>query len=193
MRCKWCRKEHGELRKYHHIDGKQYELCTDCIEDAKAGRCRICKKHIIKSCTIRGLCTDCIQLEAYRRPKIEDDAIQRLEDELNSDMSHGIPVTDEVINKWIVNSALGFTPDMLRTDMVLRQLWMMTMYRISGIEDTKIVEETKQDIEWILDNELDKITYKNTRIAVKGTEKFEEMMGGKEVAVNHGNVYFVLV
>lgn len=159
--CEWCGKE-ANLFNY---DGMK--ICVDCETSAKLGKCRKC--GIPSFGLVRGLCMDCLQLDAINSysKQMEEDCSNESDEEKDA-FSAAMTFTESEFEKYMVYdpNGLGFTPEDLKKSLLMKKIWIMTKLTAAGITDSKLINDNLEDIIYLIDNNFEKLLNKKCILTI---------------------------
>ena len=142
--------------------------------------CKICKKETDK--IVDEMCIDCFNQSMNKLNEVSNIATYMAEKSLREGVSSGEPVSKDAIKGMSIDKVMH--PDEFKKTSVTRQVFALALIRMANITDTSVQLAASKDIEWMIDNEIEKFWGKNIRLMVNEPKGFK-------VLAHKNNTYIV--
>lgn len=149
------------------------------------GICRICKQETPDDKLANGVCSECIQRRAHEIKKLQEEALDAAEIELNHDNNRGVPLDDDILlNAY--DKTMKMEPEQFVEQTMLRKVFILALMKMAGLEATKGNEQIVDDIQWMIDNQLKLFWGKSIRFTTADKLQKDDI-----VLANKGKAYIV--
>lgn len=142
--------------------------------------CEKCKKETDK--IVEGMCIDCFNQSMDRLREVSNIATYMAEKSLREGISSGEPVSKEAIKGMSINKVMN--PEEFKKTTVTRKVFALALIKMANINDASTQLCVSKDIEWMIDNELEKFWGKNIRLTVGETY-------GSKILAHRNDTYIV--
>lgn len=130
-----------------------------------------------------GLCIDCFNLEMENLRQASEESVYMVEQEVNRDTDHGVEVSKDTIRG--IDNRNRISAEEFQKSPLVRKVFILSLMKMAGINDSETQEIVSKDLEWLIDNQIDKFWHMNIKIVTNGE------LDGYKVLAGRNNTYIV--
>lgn len=188
-RCDWCKRKTDNITMYTDALKNVYNICEKCDATVKSNHCRKCGTDVDPDFIINGLCTNCVQADAYAKAKSQEEALSGVE---SSEYVSDSVFTDDDFEHWMLLSK-SFSYDDMKKSQELQYIWVTVKLNAAGIYDQQIISDNMSSIRKLLDANLSKLRGRKCRLVIDCSPKIKDLIHTSTIIAQDGMVYILAV
>lgn len=112
-----------------------------------------------------------------------EESVYMVEQEVNRDTDHGVEVSKDTLRG--IDNSNRISAEEFQKSPLVRKVFILSLMKMAGINDSETQEIVSKDLEWLIDNQIDKFWHMDIKIITNGK------LDGYKVLAGRNNTYIV--
>lgn len=187
MKCDFCGNDVKNLSEHVDAAGDSFQICDECQSKVFNNECVECGSPVDSMMEIRGMCTQCLQVELTRQAKKREAVLM----DMGSDIVTSVDgEEEEKFDNWmLMEGSIKFDPNKMRTSKEYRTLWIMFKLIMAGVKVSDCGLYVK-DVEDIVFEHFSDLVGSKCKIVVSNTPESRRQLRG--IVIGHKNDCYIV-